>query len=506
MALVTVATALINKRFPEWEDALQQLKSPNSEGVMYSAIELSYNYLESQELRPFFLLCAQIGSGIYYQYLLKKCFGLRLFHGINTLEKSRNRIYTLLRSLKDSGLLLDAPDISKYARMHDRVRDAALSIASKRYLLTMRDEGPVEWPNEDDIKICTSICVTQMDINEFPENLNFPELIFLYVYPKDRDRSFKIPDTFFKGMKKLKVLDLTYMQLSSLPSSLMLLTNLKTLCLDQCVLGDIAMIGEMKNLEILSLIHSEFKQLPREIGFLTHLRMLDLSNCEKLQVIPANVLSSLMQLEELFVGNSFTQWEVEGLNNERASLAELKHLSQLTTLEVHIPNANLLPKDLLFKKLIRYKIVIGDVWDWYDKHENSRILKLKLHTSFQLERGIKMLLDGIEDLFLDELKGIQNIIYELDLKGFQQLKHLHVQNNVEIKYIIDSRGLVISDVVFPALEIFSLKNMLNMEEICNGKIPLASFCNLRIVKEEHCEKLKFIFSSSIAKAFHNFKH
>ena len=280
MALVTVATALINKRFPEWEDALQQLKSPNSEGVMYSAIELSYNYLESQELRPFFLLCAQIGSIIFFQDLLKKCFGLRLFPGINTLEKTRNRIYTLLRSLEDSGLLLDAPDISKYARKHDRVRDAALSIASKtQYALTMRDEGPVEWPNEDDIKICTSICVNRMDINEFPENLNFPELIFLYVYPKDRDRSFKIPDTFFKGMKKLKVLDLTYMQLSSLPSSLMLLTNLKTLCLDQCVLGDIAMIGEMKNLEVLSLIDSEFKQLPREIGFLTHLRMLDLSEC-----------------------------------------------------------------------------------------------------------------------------------------------------------------------------------------------------------------------------------
>ena len=72
LVLVTVATALKNKRFPEWEDALQQLKSPNSEGVMYSAIELSYNYLESQELRPFFLLCAQIGSGIYYQDFVKK--------------------------------------------------------------------------------------------------------------------------------------------------------------------------------------------------------------------------------------------------------------------------------------------------------------------------------------------------------------------------------------------------------------------------------------------------
>jgi hypothetical protein len=227
--------------------------------------------------------------------------------------------------------------------------------------------------------------------------------------------------------------------------------------------------------------------------------MLDLSNCTKLEVIPPNVLSRLIQLEELYVGNSFTQWEVEGLNNERASLAELKHLSQLTTLEVHIPDANMLPKDLLFEKLKRYKIFIGDVWDWSDKHENSRALKLKLNTSFQLESGIKMLLNGIEDLCLDELKGVKSIIYELDTEGFQQLKHLHVQNNVEIKYIIDLRGLVIDYIVFPALEIFSLKNMNNLEEICHGQLPLTSFRNLRIVKVEHCEKLKFVFSSSIAK-------
>ena len=92
------------------------------------------------------------------------------------------------------------------------------------------------------------------------------------------------------------------------------------------------------------------------------------------------------------------------MNNERASLAELKHLSLLTTLELNILNANMLPKNLLFKKLKRYKIFIGDVWDQFDKPESSRALKLMLNSSFELEQGIKMLLSGIEDLCLDELK------------------------------------------------------------------------------------------------------
>nr|POE45933.1 disease resistance protein [Quercus suber] len=268
--------------------------------------------------------------------------------------------------------------------------------------------------------------------------------------------------------------------------------SLKKLFLRQCVLEDIAMIGELRNLEILSLLDSNVQQLPRETGLLTHLQILDLRNCTKLKVIPPNVLSCLIQLEELYVGDSFTQWDVEGLNNERASLAELKHLSRLTTLEVHIPDANMLPKDLLFEKLQRYKIFVGDVWDWSDCPKHSRALKLKLNSSFHLERGIKMLLNGIENLCLDELKGVKSVIDELDTTGFQQLKHLHVQNNVEIKYIINSRGMVISDVVFPVLEMLSLKNMINLEEICHGQIPSASFRNLSIIKVLICDKLKIL--------------
>jgi hypothetical protein len=163
-------------------------------------------------------------------------------------------------------------------------------------------------------------------------------------------------------MGKLKVVDLTKMQLSSLPSSLHFLENLQTLCLDQYVLGDIAVIGKLKNLAILSLLDSKISQLPREIGLLSHLHLLDLSNYSKLEVIPANVLSRLEALEELYMETVLLGGE--GRNN--ASLAELKGLSHLITLEMQIPNANILPKDLLFEKLQRYVISVGVEWDWFD--------------------------------------------------------------------------------------------------------------------------------------------
>jgi hypothetical protein len=157
-----------------------------------------------------------------------------------------------------------------------------------------------------------------------------------------------------------------------------------------------------------------------------------------------------------------------------------------------------LPKDLSFEKLERYAISVGDhVWDSSNKHEASKALKLKLNTSFQLEVGIKMLLERVEDLYLDELKGVKSLLNELDREGFQQVKHLHIQNNPEIKYVTNLR---MPHVAFPALETFLLKNMTSLEEICHGQLPVTlSFRNLRIVKVEQCNKLKFIFSSSMAR-------
>ena len=98
-------------------------------------------------------------------------------------------------------------------------------------------------------------------------------------------------------MKKLKVLDLTNMHFTSLPSSLRCFANLQTLSLDWFILGDIAIIAELKKLESLSLIGSNIEQLPKEIRQLIHLRLLDLSNCSKLQVIPPNIISSLLEYE-----------------------------------------------------------------------------------------------------------------------------------------------------------------------------------------------------------------
>ncbi|BFG29820.1 hypothetical protein CerSpe_160940 [Prunus speciosa] len=178
------------------------------------------------------------------------------------------------------------------------------------------------------------------------------------------------------------------------------------------------------------------------------------------------------------MGNSFNQWEDEGVNLQRsnASLSELKHLSKLTSLDLHIPDGNILPENPFSDKLERYHILIGNAWKWYGLDETFNTLKLKLTTRNQLDQGLKMLLKRSEDLYSDVLEGVNNIVYQLDNEGlFQQLTHLHVQNNAEITYIINSIHWSYTHNAFPILESLFLDNLVSLESVCYSQLTAESF-------------------------------
>lgn len=173
-------------------------------------------------------------------------------------------------------------------------------------------------------------------------------------------------------------------------------------------------------------------------------------------------------------------------------------MSRWTNLEIHIQDANVLPKGLLSKKLKRYNIFVGDEWNWSDRLENSRILKLKLNNSIWQKDEVFLQLKGIEELCLDEMQGLKSIVYDLDREGFPKLKHLQIQNNSYFRCVIDSMKHVPRD-PFCALESLSLRNLINLEKICHGKLKAESFCKLTTLKVKSCDKLSFIFSFSIAR-------
>ncbi|GAY62525.1 hypothetical protein CUMW_218490, partial [Citrus unshiu] len=511
VALITLAKALKNERLDTWKDVQRQLRSSNAKEIdgmernVYISIKLSYDLLGSKEAKSLFLLCGLYneGRGIPVPYLLRYGMGMGYFKNVYTLEEARSRVHTLIGKLKSSCLLLDG-DAEDEVKMHDIIHVVAVSIAEEELMFNIPNVAYVEKKMEETIREGPiAISLPYRDIQELPERLECPRLELLLLFSK-RDSSLQISDLFFQGTEELKVLDFTGIFFSSLPSSLGCLINVQTLCLDGCRLNDITIIGQLRKLEILSFRDSDVKELPLVIGQLTRLQLLDLSNCSSLVVIAPNVISKLSRLEELYIGNSFSQWEkVEGGSN--ASLVELKGLSKLTTLEIHVRDAEILPQDLVSVELQSYRICIGNKWwsSWSVKSGLSRLMKLQGLEKFGIllqNYRMKLLLKRTEYLYLEELKGVQNFVHELDDgEGFPRLKHLSVESCSEILHIVGSVGRVRRK-VFPLLESLSLSYLNNLETICDSQLTEdQSFSNLRIIEVKSCHKLKHLFSFSIAK-------
>ncbi|XP_022745650.1 disease resistance protein At4g27190-like [Durio zibethinus] len=509
IAIVTVGEAMKNKKnLSDWKYALNELRNPskrNFKGIpagAYSAIELSYKFLEDEEHRPTFLLCSIMGHDAAIDRLLRYGMGLGLFHAVNTIKEARYKVSALVNNLKSSSLLLDGSTFERFD-MHDVVCDVALSIASRdhHWLALGRDDDDVfkELSNEEKMRNCELISLQYAKVCEPSDHdrLECPNLTFVSL--GSEDSSLKISDNFFRGMQKLRVLDFAKLDFPSLPSSFCFLKNLRTLCFSDCILKDIVIIEELKNLEILSFRKSKIAVLPPQIGQLIKLKLLDLSHCSSLKVISPNVLSRLSRLEELYLLHSFDRWEVEGHEKPRtnASLVELQHLCRLTTLEVHIPDLQGVPKELFSEKFERYKISIGEKWRQSYKSKTSRELKLKLNKSIYLDdSGVKTLLRKTETLHLDAGKDVIDMLYDPDTQGFPHLKHLDVCNDSEVKYLIKELA---SCKAFPLLETLFLRKLNNLEAIYYGQLQAECFGQLRKINVEDCNMLKNLFSFTLAR-------
>ncbi|MBA0591052.1 hypothetical protein Gorai_019740, partial [Gossypium raimondii] len=388
VAISAIAIALRTQNFNHLVEALRKETKPiakKEEALksVYFTIEWSYSMLENPQLQSFFQLCALLprGSDIHVSDLLRYNSGLRIASNVSTLEEAKK----CLNKLKDAGLLLSS-DNNEVVKMHDIVRDVAIWIASEeKRMFVIEDENRIEeLLKERKLNSCTAISLPYNSNNKLPDNLECPRLKLLVLFNKNP--SLEVPDNFFKRMSELLILDFTGMDFASLPSSFTSLRNLQRLLFDECKLNDIAIVGKLKQLDTLKILSSDIQRLPQEIGGLTRLKSLDLSNCSKLKVIPDKIISGLPYLEELLMRNSFDQWGVEG----NASLSELKSLSGLIALDVHIHSVQLMPAELFSEKLNRYKILIGEVWDWSRKYEKERTLKLQLTKGIHLDRGIKL--------------------------------------------------------------------------------------------------------------------
>ncbi|KAG8657321.1 hypothetical protein MANES_03G063225v8 [Manihot esculenta] len=486
IAIVTVAKALKNKMRNIWDDALQQLKNSNLQGVSgdaFSKIELSYKFLEHEEAKLCFLLCSLFPEdfNIRVEDLVRYGMGLRLFKNVDNVHQARDRVYALIYELKESFLLLEG-DHKWYdsVKMHDIVRDVAISIASrdKQWYMLQTDARIKEWQEKAGYKNCTAISLVCEKIIERPNDFECPKLELLQLSYDCQSQS--LPNNIFGGMKELKVLALA-LGIPSLPPSLDVLKNLRTLHLEKFDSEEMHTIGTLVKLEILEIATCYLHELPGEIGLLKNLRLLDLRGVINLRYIPPGLLLGLSRLEELYVTDKFMmKWQSkEDGKKTNASLSELE-THHITALEITVPKASILPKDLVFRNLIRFKIFIGHKFAYGSLIDRDSVNVLHLEGDASDIKGTEIcawLMRKAEVLNLIEVQNLKKVLYELEDYDFPDMKRTPFHECVGQEFLVD------------ALEIVPRSR----------EIQLSYFRNLREVNIRSCGKLKYFIPVSMAR-------
>ncbi|XP_042475741.1 disease resistance protein At4g27190-like [Macadamia integrifolia] len=518
VAIVTVGKALQNKDRTVWVDAITQLKEvipsriPGMLPRVFSSIKYSYDRLENQETQLCFLFCCLFPEDfiISEDDLLPYVLGENIFEAIETMKKARNRLHTVLETLKWSCLLLNVDEKKGCVRMHDVVRDVAIWIAKEDHgFIVEVGKGLKEWPdNMKNLQKCKRLSLMQNEISKLPEQMSSYFQLMTTLSLRHNPKM-EIPSKSFEGMISLKVLDLQCTNIVSIPSSFSRLTELRVLLLRYTLWEgtDLSLLGNMKKLEMLHLCHCELSTLPQEIGGLTNLRSLDLSTNPDL-IIPPKVLSRLSRLEELNLFDSFNEWEIEGSEEDgksKACLSEVASLSGLTKLILEVSNIECLSSTFPFRweNLTQFFIMIGRFYlvDADDLRRGCYSARMGFYrlTIPELSNWAKGLLGRTENLHFTKCRGLRNIYPGLDGgNGLYSLKSLKIKECEDLEHILIAEEESVHILAFNRLEELELSDIRNLSKICHGRFPKGCLENLRILSIFQCHNLKHIFEMSMA--------
>ncbi|KAI7986631.1 Disease resistance protein [Camellia lanceoleosa] len=527
IAIITVGRALRCKKKYSWDDALDQLQKCIVKNIsdvdekVFKPLKLSYDKLESDEDKKYFLLCSLYPEdfAIPIENLVRYAIGMELFERIDSVHQARNRVYSSVDKLKNCYLLMDSKE-GECVKMHDVVRDVAISIASREEhpFVVRCDEVLKEWPKKDRLQKNAAISLKVDGMHWLPSNLEFPNLKLLQL-----DCNARLPrisydlnegmeevkvqetqDSLYQGMKELKVLALSDMY-SLLPTSLGSLTNLQTLSLFRCrLIDDISIIGALPNLEVLSFAGSYIKELPKEI--IGHLKVLDLLGCIVERIYPG-VLSSLSKLEELYLGSIFqTLFKVEeSKEGAKAIINELASLSNLVALDIVLLNMegqNLSDIETRFDLLLKRTeiLVLTSTAVKLATIENLLIYEMEnLREIWPGELQAKL-----REMTVRKCHWLSNILFPSNsIKGMQNLELLIVEDCRSIEVAFDLEGLVwegISDMAFPLLKRVELRYLPKLTHVWKDNSQgIQGFQNLRSLIVIQCDSLRNLFSYSLAK-------
>ncbi|PIA25088.1 hypothetical protein AQUCO_12500001v1 [Aquilegia coerulea] len=262
LVLITIGASMASKTDPrEWKRAISELnksaaKFPDMEKRVFHLLKFSYDRLPSATDQVCFLFCALYREdySILKEDLINKWIGMGYIGNFVDFEEALNIGHGIIGTLKRTCLLENGDD-DESVKMHDVIRELALWIGG-------RDEGKVivksgynlkEFPiNDLNPTVVQTISLMNTGITHLEKLPSCPNLSTFFV--PDNPNLNHINDDFFLSMPNLKFLDLSFSEITKLPTSIRELSELKILCVYGIEVAiPRGMIMNLSNLEILEL-------------------------------------------------------------------------------------------------------------------------------------------------------------------------------------------------------------------------------------------------------------
>ncbi|CAL5431933.1 unnamed protein product [Camellia sinensis] len=299
----------------EWRNARSVRWRLGKEGL-FEQLEFSYSRLKDEQERHCFLYCALYPEDhdINREELIEHWIAEGLISETNSIEAMFDEGHSILNKLIKTCLLVKSIAYGEECvKMHDLIRDMALKItsASPRFMVRA-GEGLTIVPHKDWSEDLERVSLMWNHIEELPsEPPNCPRLI-TFLFRGNKSTEFRIQNSFFLYMPRLKVLDLSDTNIESLPDSISMLENLHQLLLNGCwQLKNVPSLEKLKALEYFELTNSQIEKVPQGIGELVNLRKLRLgANCN-LKYVPS--LEKLKALEHFELAGSQIEEAPQGI-------------------------------------------------------------------------------------------------------------------------------------------------------------------------------------------------
>ncbi|XP_022641649.1 probable disease resistance protein At1g15890 [Vigna radiata var. radiata] len=466
----------------EWDLALKSLQKSmhvhyddESLRKIYTCLKYSYDNMKDQTTKKLFLLCSMFREDeeISEELLVRLAKGATLIEKIDdddSYDECGKKVIVAKYKLIDSCLLLNCK--SGRVKMHDLVREMALWIVneeivavntSKKNEMTMVEKGK-------DIKYL--LCEGKIS-DLFSSKFDGSKLDILIVNMNDHG-PVEVPNSFFENIPGLQVLILSNNRykraILSLPQSIQLLTNIKSLYLKQFSLGDISILGNLQTLETVEFVKCGMDELPREIGKLVKLKLLKLNYCRFERSNVFEVIKSYSSLEELHLVTTydnkiFKDCHLELPNYQRFCIGE------------HF-------RDIYPEWFLRNSLDVDNAMEIFSE-ETLKNLVQKAEI-LRLRGPIGVWKNLIPDIIFPEDESTNNLM------------EIALEDNSELTCLIDNNDSLVQSAL-SRLVTLELEGMKNLKEICNGPLPSEFLKNLETFHLNDCIHLQgALFKSKIS--------